>query len=549
MTDYKKIAQKLFPKVKISPEEIEKKYPPRNLPPLASVTRVAPSPTGFMHIGGVFSALVSERLAHQNKGVFFLRIEDTDRKREMTGAVEVIVNSLKNYGIYPDEGEIEIGKEVGAYGPYRQSARGDIYAVYAKKLVEEGKAYPAFDTEEELEKMTNTQREQKIRPGYRGEWAVWREKDEEEILSALEKGKPFVVRLKSEGDFEKKIKCTDMIRGERELSENDIDSVILKADGMPTYHFAHVVDDYLMRTTDVLRADEWLASLTLHLELWKKLGWNAPRYGHFAPIQKMDDGSRRKLSKRKDPEANILFYEEAGYPSLAVVEYLLNLANSSFEDWRKANPNEDYKKFPFSVKKMNVSGALFDANKLGDISKNIIYKMSAKEVLEKSLEWTKKYDKELFDHLNYDHKFAEAIFAIERGGEQGRKDIVKWSDLREEVSYFFDEIFEKTPIDDKMFSPVSFEDVRLAVSGFISNYDEKDSKDVWFDKIKKLAVSLGFAESVKAFKLEPKKYKGNVGDIAKVFRVILTGKTKTPDLYQIMQVMGKERVIGRLKGF
>ena len=368
-------------------------------------------------------------------------------------------------------------------------------------------------------------------------------------MEALNSGKKFVIRLKATGDFEKKMKCSDMIRGEREFSENDIDTVLLKTDGMPTYHFAHVVDDYLMCTTDVLRADEWLASLTLHLELWEKLGWTAPRYGHFAPIQKIDEGSRRKLSKRKDPEANIVFFEEAGYPQVAVIEYLLNLANSSFEDWRKAHPTTDYKEFPFYIGRMNVSGALFDINKLNDISKNVIGRMNVQEVYEKALAWAEKNDKHLYDRLSKNPKYSLAVFGIERGGAESRKDISSWGALRGELGYFFDDIFSAEPLDEKLLAPLEVSHIKAAVSAFLGSYDEKDNKDIWFGKIKKIATELGFAESTKAYKIESTKYKGTVADVAKIFSVLLTGKTKTPDLYEIMQVMGKERVVARLNNF
>jgi len=544
--DYKKLAHTLFSEVTLTTEDLEKKYPPRALPETAFVTRVAPSPTGFMHLGGVYSALISERVAHQSGGVFFLRIEDTDKKREVEGAISAIVESLNSFDIKIDEGEVALGKEVGSYGPYRQSARADIYKVYVKKLLEEGKAYVAFDTGEELEQLTKTQEEQKIRPGYRGEWALWRNKSEDEVYKALADKKPFVIRFKSSGDFEKKIKVNDLVRGERELSQNDLDIVIYKTDGLPTYHFAHVVDDHLARTTHVVRADEWFASFPLHLELWNALGWTALKYAHFSPIQKMDDGSRRKLSKRKDPEANILFYKEKGYPARAVIEYLLNLANSSFEDWRKANPTLNNTEFVLKLEKMSPSGALYDENKLIDISKNVVAQMTADEVYGRLLVWAREFDNPFADILSRDVAYTKKVLNIERGGPQGRKDISKWSSAKEEIGYFFDDIFAGIAIDQNLFSPVPLDIAKKCVEMFKENYSVTDDKDAWFGKIKNIAITLGYASSAKEYKLEPTKYKGNVADIAKVFRVLLTGKTNTPDLHQIMQVLGKDMVWKRL---
>jgi len=546
MKNAKLIADKLFPDV-LNIEEIENKYPERNLPADKFVTRAGPSPTGFMHLGILYTCLIDERLAHQTEGIFYLRIEDTDQKREVEGATKVIVDSLKYYGIMPDEGEVELGKEVGSYGPYKQSARLDIYRAYVKWLVENNLAYPCFATSEELEKITNEQEIQKIRPGYRGQWAIWRDKNDEEILAALEARKTFGIRFRSNGNFENKIKVFDMVRGQREMSENDLDLILLKSDGFPTYHFAHVVDDHLMKTTNVVRGDEWLSSLPIHLQLFQALGWTAPTYCHYSPIQKMDSGARRKLSKRKDPEANVQFFTDAGYLPVAIVEYLMNLLNSGFEDWRKANPTLSYREYKLEVKKFSPSGALFDLNKLDDISKNIVASLSVDEVYNMALEWALKYDQELAGLLTQNVEYSKAVFGIERGIPNGRKDIAKWSDVKTEIGYFFDEFFStKTEQNKELLTGLNWDDVALATSKFAETYELNDDKDTWFNKMKAVATELGYATNGKDFKLEPTKYKGQVADIAKMVRVALTGKTNSPDLHQVMKVLGRERSVKRL---
>ncbi|MEI6420565.1 MAG: glutamate--tRNA ligase family protein, partial [bacterium] len=485
MKDSKLIAAKLFPDVTLTIEQLESKYPLRQLPEGAMVTRLGPSPTGFMHLGHLYAALLDSRMAKQTNGVFYLRIEDTDQKREVDGAIKVVVDALNRYDLVPDEGEVEMGKVIGDYGPYKQSNRLDFYQTYAKWLVENNLAYPCFITSEELEKITKEQEELKIRPGYRGQWAIWRDKSDEEISAALEAGKPFVIRFRSNGNFENKIKISDLIRGEREMSENDLDVVMIKSDGYPTYHFAHVVDDHLMRTTTVFRGDEWLSSLPIHLQLWQAFNWTPAQYGHFSPLQKIDNGNRRKLSKRKDPEANVQFYNDAGYPPDAIVEYLLNLLNSSFEDWRKANPTLPNTDFVIDLKKMNVAGALFDPAKLDDISKNIIAGMTADVVNHKAWRWATTHDEELSHLLARDVEYSKAIFGIERGIENGRKDIAKWSDVRNEIGFFFDEAFNLTEGKVKeILVGLNWPDVLEAAQKFADVYDESDDKDTWFGKVK-----------------------------------------------------------------
>ena len=545
----RKIIEKLFPDLLLIPEEIEKKYPPRNLENGAMVTRIAPSPTGFMHIGSLYTALISERLAHQTKGVFYLRIEDTDKKREVDGSAILIPISLNHYGIKIDEGETILGTENGQYGPYKQSNRVDIYKAYVKFLVEKGLAYPCFDTNEELEEMRKIQEEQSIRTGYYKQWAKWRNRTDKDVLQILEEGREFIIRFKSNGDFDKKIIIKDSLIGERELSENDQDIVILKSDGLPTYHMAHVIDDHLMGTTHVLRGNEWLSSLPLHLQLFESMGWKSPNYGHIFPINKMEGSSKRKLSKRKDPEANVVFFDEQGYPVDAVVEYLLNLANSNFEDWRKANPEKNNSEFILTLEKLASSnGPLFDFVKLNDTSKEIIARYSAKEVYIMVLEWAKKYDLEFANLLEQNSEYTERILNIERNNEgKTRKDISKWSDVKKEIEFFFDQNFILTQENIISLLPeISMKDISIIVDSYNKTYNLKDTKDEWFAKIKDLAKSNGYAESTKDFKKNPEKYKGNVADVAKIFRVLLTGRVQTPDLYSIIQTMGEERVSKRL---
>ena len=532
-------------------ESIESKYKARGLSSGQKVTRFAPSPTGFMHIGGLYAALISERVAHQSNGVFYLRIEDTDKKREIEDAIQLIIKTLYFYGVIPDEGFNLDSVEKGEYGPYQQSFRKLIYQAYVKKLLDEGKAYPCFLSVEELE---NIRKEQEIsgdRPGYYGKWAKSRELTEPEEKQKIDAGIPFVIRFKSNGNYNKKIRIKDYLKGEREFPENDLDVVIMKADGLPTYHFAHVIDDHLMGTTHVIRGDEWFPSLPLHIQLFKCMGWKAPEYVHISPIEKLEGTSRRKLSKRKDPEANMSFYEEQGYPKEAVIEYLLNLANANFEDWRRQNNTKHYNEFKLELRKLNASGALFDINKLNNISKNIIGKMTPLDIFNCSYQWAKDHDKQLVEYIERDQEYVQKILAIERTNvspERVRKDIAKWSDVKFEVNYFFDEYFNG--LKDVIMQNLTFmnhEDIYKIVSDFLSIYNENDNKNEWFEKILQLASKYGYAKNAKELRTSPNLFKGNVSDVAKVFRVILTGRTQTPDLHSIMQVMGKERVIKRLK--
>ena len=545
--DYKDLAELIFPDVK-DISYYEEKYPERNLPEGAVVTRFAPSPTGFVHIGGLYQALVARTVAKKTGGVFFLRVEDTDQKREVENGVTGIVNSLKDFDMAPDEGMISDTDEIGNYGPYKQSLRKEIYQAYAKYLIAQGKAYPCFCTQEELDEIRQKQESAKIRPGYYGVWAKCRNLTVEESAEKIKNGEPYIIRFKSPGREDRKIKHKDVIKGNVDFPENDLDIVIIKADGLPTYHFAHAVDDHLMHTTHVIRSDEWLSSVPLHLQLFHELGFKAPKYAHISPIMKNDNGGKRKLSKRKDPEAAVEYYKKEGIPSEAVKEYLLNIANSTFENWRKANPDKSIDEFDFQLNKMSVSGALFDMIKLLDIGKTVISKMTAEEVYNYSLIWAKEYDEELAKMLE-DKEYALKVFGIERGNKKPRKDIAKWSDVKENISYMYDSEFYKNTQEYPYQPAISNkEDISKILDLYIEKYyDDNDDKQTWFDKIKEVAGKMGYAKEVKEFKANPGMYKAHVGDVSTVLRVALTSRTNTPDMYEIMQVLGKDRIAKRFE--
>lgn len=540
--DYKRLSDLLFPSVKYTREELEKKYPERNLPEGAVVSRMAPSPTGFVHLGNFVQVLISERMTHQSNGTLFLRIEDTDKKREVEGAVETVINSLSHYSVTFDEGATHDGDK-GDYGPYRQRQRVDIYHTFAKELVEKGLAYPCFCTEDELAEIHNQQEKEKANFGYFGKWAVWRDRPLEEIEENLKQNKPYVLRFRSNGSIENKIKFTDLVKGNLELTENDIDHVLLKSDGIPTYHFAHVIDDHFMRTTHVVRGDEWLSSLPFHLQLFRALDFKAPKYLHIGPLMVMDGESKRKLSKRKDPHAAMTFYEQAGYPVKSIYEYLMTILNSNFEDWRKANKELDAHEFKFSPKKLNPAGSLFDEAKLNDVSKNVISMFSAKEVVDELLGWAEKFDKEYFELLNRDREYAEKIFGIGRGGKKPRKDFAVWSETKDYCSYFYDELF--VPTNDYP-EKVSKEDIKNILEAYLKVYDINDDNSAWFDKVKSICEPLGFTTDMKAYKQNPDGFKGSVADVSTVIRVAVTGRQNTPDLCAIMQLLGKDRVTNRI---
>ena len=543
---YKELADLIFPNVK-EINYYEEKYPERNLEDGAIVTRFAPSPTGFVHIGGLYQALVARTVAKKTNGVFFLRVEDTDQKREVENGVTGIVNSLRDFDMEPDEGMISDTEEIGNYGPYKQSLRKDIYQSYAKYLLEQGKAYPCFATPEELEEMRVKQEAAKVRTGYYGVWAKYRNLSLDEMAEKINAGVPYIIRFKSPGREDRKIKHKDLIKGNVDFPENDQDVVIIKSDGLPTYHFAHAVDDHLMHTTHVIRSDEWLSSVPLHLQLFQELGFKAPKYAHISPIMKNDNGNKRKLSKRKDPEAAVSYYEELGIPSLAVKEYLLNIANSTFENWRRQKKDAKLEEFDFNLNKMSVSGALFDMVKLQDVSKIVISKMSAEEVYEEALKWAERHDKELEDLLK-NKEYSLRILGIERGNQKPRKDTAKWSDLKENTIYMYDEKF----LSDTQEYPYQVINEKSEINKILDlyvqkYYNEEDDKQTWFDKIKALSVEMGYAGEVKEFKANPGMYKAHVGDVSTVLRVAITKRTNTPDLYEIMKVLGKNSILERIE--
>ena len=544
--DYKELANLIFPNAK-EISYYEEKYKKRDLEEGAIVTRFAPSPTGFVHLGSLYQVVIARKVAKQTNGVFFLRIEDTDQKREVENGVTGIIESLKDFGLTPDEGMINETEEIGEYGPYKQSLRKEIYQAYAKHLIEQGKAYPCFATPEELDEMRAKQEAAKVRPGYYGIWAKYRNLSNEEAAERIKNGENYIIRLKSPGREDRKIKHHDIIKGNVDFPENDQDIVIIKADGLPTYHFAHAVDDHLMGTTHVIRGDEWLSSVPLHLQLFQMLEFKAPKYAHIAPIMKEDEGGKRKLSKRKDPEAAVSYYTEIGVPKEAVIEYLLNIANSNFELWRKQNPNASIDEFELQLNKMSVSGALFDIVKILDIAKTVISKYTAEEIYNESVNWAKVYDNELFELLQ-DREYALKVFGIERGNAKPRKDISKWSDVKENIEYMYDKEFYGKDRQYDFQKVTDKELIKKILTLYMEKYyDENDDKQVWFDKIKDLAEEVGFAREVKEWKKEPEKWPGHVGDISTVIRVALTSRSNTPDMYEIMQVLGKERIFARLE--
>jgi len=544
--DYKKLSELLFSHISKTPEDYEAKYPARGLGEDAKVTRFAPSPTGFLHIGGLFASLISERIAHQSGGKFILRIEDTDKKREVDDGVSKILEGLTAFGIRIDEGFVDFDKEVGDYGPYKQSERAEIYQSFAKKLVEEGLAYPCFCSEDDLSAIREEQEKEKLLPGYYGKFAKCRDLSYEEIENNIKDGKSYVLRLKSPGNEDRRISYKDGIRGKIELPENIVDVVILKSDGIPTYHFAHVVDDHLMGTTNVIRGDEWISSVPIHLQMFSLLGLKPPKYAHIAPIMKEDEGGKRKISKRKDPEAAVSWYSDEGYPVDGVIEYLLNLANYTFEDFRRANKTAPWTDFKLEMNKMSNSGALFDLVKLNDICKNKIGSYTAEKVYDLATGWAKEYDKELYDLLTRDKDYSVTMFGFDRNPDKPRKDIGKWSEVKDAFSFMFDELFNGKYDE---IQNVSKEDILSLITDYEAMYDENADSSEWFDTLKDLAEKNGFAREVKEYKANPDGYKGHVGDVSNVIRVAVTGRTKSPDLYSIMKTLGKERVMNRISSY
>ncbi len=545
MTDNFKLAELLFPDIKDTPDALEERFPERQLKEGTKVTRLAPSPTGFLHFGNLFTGTIAYKTAKTtDDGIFFVRVEDTDQKRKIEGAVEVMLGGLEAFDVIADEGVIGENKEKGKYGPYYQSHRKEIYHTVAKKLVQDGYAYPCFCSEEELSALREKQDEEKCdNKGYYGKWAKCRDLSFDEQKALIESGKTYTLRLRSPGSTEKRITFEDMIKGKIEMPENIQDVVLLKTDGIPTYHFAHAVDDHFMRTTHVIRGDEWISSVPLHIQLFKLCGYRVPKFAHVAPIMKEENGGKRKLSKRKDPEAAVTFYQQEGYPKESVNEYIMTLANSNFEDWRKTNKDADISAFPFNLKKMSVSGALFDMVKLNDVSKNVISLMSAETVYNYTLTWAEKYDSDFASVLSRDANFGKAILNIDRETPKPRKDIACWSEVKDYVSYFFPEYFDGAF---DLPENISADDAKAVLEAYLKVFNAEDDKDTWFGKIKELCEPLGFTPNVKEYKKNPDAFKGHVGDVSTVIRLAVTGRKNTPDLHSIMALLGQETVTERL---
>ena len=546
MDNNKKLAGLLFPHIDKTPDYYEELYPERGLAEGARVTRFAPSPTGYLHIGGLFGALVDELTAKATGGVAYLRIEDTDKKREIDDGVSAIINGFDYFGVEFNEGVTGFGTEKGAYGPYTQSQRAEIYQTIAKSLVEKGLAYPCFCTADELSAIREEQENgDAVIRGYFGKWAKCRDLSIEEIEKNLAEGKPWVLRLRSAGDEDKKIVFEDVIRGKIEMPANIIDEVLLKSDGIPTYHFAHACDDHFMRTTHVIRGEEWISSVPKHIELFKACGYKVPKYAHTPQVLKTDEetGDKRKLSKRKDPEAAVGYFVEGGFPKESVLEYLLTLINSNFEDWRRANPKASIYEFPFNLKKMSSSGCLFDLVKLNDVSKNVISVMTAQQVYNNIAEWAKVYDPGFASLFCADPEYSTAVMNIDRENPKPRKDIAKWSEVKDYVSYFYNPIYNA---DYTLPENISKADAAAIAEKYLSEFSLADDKDQWFARIKDMCEPLGFTPNVKEYKKNPDAFKGHVGDVSTVIRIALTSRRNTPDLYSIMLLLGEDEIKARL---
>ena len=548
--DYNKLAELLFPHIDKTPEDYEAMFPKRELPEGAMVTRLGPSPTGFIHLGNLYGAFVDERLAHQSGGTFYLRIEDTDDKRYVEGAVETIITSLKFFDINFDEGALLDG-ETGAYGPYYQSQRGEIYQCFVKELVKKGLAYPCFLTEDELAAIRQSQEEAKETTGIYGKYAEKsRNLSFEEIEENIKAGKPYVVRLKSSGNHDlpseeiRHIKVEDAIRGTLSMPENNQDVVILKATGIPTYHFAHVIDDYFMRTTHVVRGEEWLMSLPIHVELFEKLGFEMPVYCHTAQLMKLDNGNKRKLSKRKDPELSLDYYRQEGYHPQAVKEYLLTILNSNFEEWRIENPDAPIDDFKFTTDKMSSGGALFDLNKLNDVSKDVLVKLPAAELCSFMTEWAREFRPEILPLFECNEEYITKILDLGRSGNKPRKDLIYGKQIFEFISYFFDDYFK---IEDTIPENVSDEDAAEILRRYLASYDHSDDQSQWFDKIREIGTEMGYAAKPKDFKKNPDQYKGHVGHVSTVIRLAVTGRSQSPDIWEIQQILGEKRTRERVE--
>ncbi len=539
--DYIRLADILFPDVTASPEDMEQKFPPRSLPEGACVTRIGPSPTGFVHLGNLYNALIGERLAHQSNGVFYLRIEDTDNKREVEGAVETVINAMNYFGVNFDEGAVSDGDN-GSYGPYRQRQRKDIYHVFAKHLVQRGLAYPCFLTAEEIDALREQQTAVKENPGIYGKYAKYRDTSIEEVQQLIASGKEWVLRYRGT-ETDEYISVNDAIRGKVEMPRNNMDFVLLKSDGIPTYHFAHVVDDHLMRSTHVIRGEEWLSSLPMHVELFNALGWQQPIYCHTATLMKLENGGKRKLSKRKDPELALSYYQQEGISPDAIWEFLLTVLNSNFEEWRLADPDADYKDFPYSLSKMSISGALVDLDKLRNISKDVIGRMPAEKIKESWLEWCDEYNKDYADLIRKYPERTLAALNVGRNAAKPRKDLETWKQACDFMSFYYDETFKVT---DEMPAECDEATRKQFFAEYLASYDHNDDSAAWFDKVKALTDKLGFAVKPKDFKKNPDQFKGSIVHITNMLRIALTGHANAPDIHEVSHVLGEDIVRARL---
>lgn len=540
----KDLADLIFPNLKYDVDYYEKMYPERNLEEGTVVTRFAPSPTGYMHIGNFMSTTIDYLMAKNTNGIFYLRNEDTDKAREIPDAVEKIMETLKEYDMIPDEYEYN-NEVIGNYGPYIQSERIEIYHTYIKKLIEMGRAYPCFCTKEELDDLRKNQEEKKMRTGYYGRYAKCRNISADEAINRIKNGESYVIRFKSEGNYDRKFIFDDLVKGKIEFPENDQDTVIMKSDNLlPTYHFAHLVDDHLMHTTHVVRGEEWLSSVPLHIELFKAFNYKAPKYIHIPLIMKQDGDIKRKISKRKDPEASMSFYKEKGYPPLAVIESIMTIINSNYEEWHNANPDKSYLEFKFSPKKMSSSGALYDLEKLNNISKNIISKMTKEEVYNNLSNWTKEYDKDFYELITKYEDYTKEVLNIEREQKKPRKDYATCSEVKSQIFYMYDELYNPSTYEWNLVTDK--EEIKNILNTYMDKYYDVTDKEVWFNNIKLLTEELGYCSNMKEYKEDPTKYKGSVADISTVLRVALTSRSTTPDLYEIMRLLGKDRIINRI---
>ena len=540
------LANLIFPNITKTVEDYEKMYPERNLPEGAKVTRYAPSPTGFIHIGALLSSFTGDMIARQSNGVFYLRIEDTDTERTIENGINVIIEGLKEFGVDFDEGPLSDGTFKGNYGPYVQSQRKEIYDIVINELIKRGRAYPCFCTKEENDAIREHQTAGKKRIGYYGKYAKCRNIPTSEAIERIKNGDKYIIRLKSPGCFDRRIVIDDLIKGRIEMPENDIDIPIMKGDGLPTYHFAHLVDDHLMRTTHITRGDEWIPSLPIHIQLFQMFGFKAPKYAHLSPISKNDNGTVRKISKRKDPEAAMSYYHKEGIPSYAVMLYLATLMNSNFEEWYNQNKDKKYTDFKFDFKKMSKSCPLFDGEKLNNISKTYFSLLKASDIYNDACEYFNKYDKEFYDIFTKDKDYSINLLNIEREVKKPRKDIASYKDIKKEFNYMYDELFDS--IESYEWQNITdINDIKEILNTYISMYDINDDKNEWFNKCKELCDKLGYASDMKEYKANPEKYKGNVADVTTVIRVALTKRAQTPDLYELLKLIGVDGIKSRFE--